>query len=208
MNIYSILSTKPHNLHYLLRYCKFIQYCEKINKHLPKSTYTEKHHICPQSKDLFPEFSNLTLHKWNSIKLTARQHYIAHYILHKTFGGCQTYAFFVFNLKWSNGNKRNYKVNSKIFEFSRIAYKKRNKLTNPFNNPLFQQQLKINLFETRGVINQFQLPEVKQKTKEFYLNVYGVDHNSKIPFLCIIQNKKTYGKNIVSRLYPELKQYF
>jgi hypothetical protein len=36
----------------------------------------------------------------------------------------------------------------------------------------------------------------------------GVDNPSKVMFLSIIETKKTYAKNLISRYYPDLKQYY
>lgn len=91
-DIYFILTSKPHNSHYLRRYYKFIINCREKNKSLDKNTYTEIHHICPKAKDLFPEYKNFKIFKWNEIKLTARQHIIAHLILWKTYGKSQAQA--------------------------------------------------------------------------------------------------------------------
>ena len=84
-----VLKTKPHNLHYLNRYIKFINYC--IDN--PILSKTEDHHICPKSSDLFPEFKSFNKYPWNKAKLTLRQHYIAHRLLWKAFGGRQSQAF-------------------------------------------------------------------------------------------------------------------
>lgn len=92
MNIYSVLKTKPHNSHYLKRYIKFIYYCSESNKSLPDLEYTETHHICPKAKDLFPEYTDLKVYSWNSIRLTFRQHLMAHVMLWKTFKGSQAMA--------------------------------------------------------------------------------------------------------------------
>jgi hypothetical protein len=48
----------------------------------------ELHHICPRSLGGSQKKSNLIL-------LTPREHYIAHLILWKTYGGSMTYAFFM-----------------------------------------------------------------------------------------------------------------
>ena len=48
----------------------------------------------------------------------------------------------------------------------------------------------------------------REKSKQTSLLLYGYDNPSKIPFLCIIANKKVYSKNILSRWYPELKKYY
>jgi hypothetical protein len=85
--IEEILKQKPHNTHHLNRYIKFIKTCK------PYSGYSELHHICPRAKDLFPEFGCLKDNPWNGIRLSARQHFIAHRMLWKAYGGSQTYAF-------------------------------------------------------------------------------------------------------------------
>lgn len=89
MSIYTILSSKPHNSHYLRRYFRFIS----TRKNQPGAT--EKHHICPKAADLFPEYAKFKDHKWNMIHLTYREHFIAHWILWKAYGGSQTHAFFI-----------------------------------------------------------------------------------------------------------------
>ena len=89
-SIYSILCSKPHNLHYLNRYWKFIQLFFHQNQVKHNTSY---HHICPKSSDLFPEYASLKLNPWNGVHLTYRQHYIAHWLLSKAYGGKQKYAF-------------------------------------------------------------------------------------------------------------------
>jgi hypothetical protein len=72
---------EPHcaSPHYLKRYLKFIEAC--TNATLPDGEYTEHHHICPSS--MFPEYRNLRLNPWNDAVLSARQHFIAHWMLAK-----------------------------------------------------------------------------------------------------------------------------
>lgn len=84
MDIYRVLKTKPNNEHYLKRYVAFITSCQRHNQ-TALTSYTEKHHICPKSKDMFPEYKNLKQHPWNKCELTYRQHIIAHLILYKCF---------------------------------------------------------------------------------------------------------------------------
>jgi hypothetical protein len=111
ISIYAILASKPHNEHYLTRYFKFILSC----KHSPED-YTEKHHICPKAKDLFPEYSKLKTHPWNMAVLTARQHFIANWMLWKAYPkiASQFYAFDAFvNIADKNSlHKRSVKINS------------------------------------------------------------------------------------------------
>lgn len=86
MDIYEVLRTKPHNERHLARYVKFIQ-SRQLNL-----GPTERHHICPKAKDLFPEYKSFKDFPWNMIRLTLREHYIAHLLLWKTFGGSQAFS--------------------------------------------------------------------------------------------------------------------
>ena len=118
MDLFTILSSKPHNVHYLKRYVKFINLCETKNKTL-SDTYTEKHHICPRSKSLFPEFSNLTKNKWNKIILTAKQHFVAHHLLWKAYPNtpmAYVFKFFVDGCKTNVQNRFGGRVTSKIYQ--------------------------------------------------------------------------------------------
>ena len=92
MDIYKILSTKAKNERQVRIYVKFIERCNKLNLENKNLGYTELHHICPKAKDLFPEYEDLKVHKWNGINLTAYQHIVAHIISWKAFGGSQAFA--------------------------------------------------------------------------------------------------------------------
>lgn len=95
MNFYSYLKDISKNEHYLNRYIKFIEFCQYQNIN---SYYTEKHHILPVS--LFPEFKK---EKENIIKLTGRQHFIAHWMLAKITRSPK--MWFSFNQMRRLGNK-------------------------------------------------------------------------------------------------------
>jgi hypothetical protein len=107
MTIYAILTSIPHNHHYVKRYVSFIEGCQKVNEDY--TGYTEKHHICPKS--LFPEYKSFSKHPWNKVVLTARQHVIAHWILWKVYpdSRCMQRAFYLLT-----HNKRQ-KIDSKTF---------------------------------------------------------------------------------------------
>jgi len=96
-DIYAILASKPHNPHYLKRYFKFIQWCQQ---NPTNEEYTEEHHICPKADDLFPEYKSLYKNPWNAIKLSAKQHIIAHIFLWKSYGDSQSAALtFIFSTR-------------------------------------------------------------------------------------------------------------
>ena len=115
MDIYSILSSKPHNPHYLNRYITFIKQCQ--HKNVGHEGYVERHHICPKADDMFPEYKDFRLHPWNCAVLTARQHYIAHLMLWKVFPteSCLGAIWNMSNGKWKQYNRR-----SKLYEIARV----------------------------------------------------------------------------------------
>lgn len=77
-----MLLYQPMNQHYLNRYLKFID----ALKNQSIDGYSEKHHIMPRSMGGGDEPSNI-------IVLTLRQHYIAHWMLWKAYGGKMAVAF-------------------------------------------------------------------------------------------------------------------
>lgn len=113
--IYDILSSKEHNSHFLKKYVNFLKKCFVQN--INYKGYVEVHHICPKAKTLFPEYANLTHHKWNCIKLTPRQHFIAHWMLWKCYGDSQYRCFWmmVHGVKTKKHDERYKCSNSKLF---------------------------------------------------------------------------------------------
>ena len=110
MNIYSILSSKPHNSHYLNRYIKFIEGCQV--KNIGFEGYIENHHICPKAEEMFPEYISFNEHPWNKISLTARQHFIAHMLLWKAYPEYSSMRFAFWRL--ING-KHDIKITSRVY---------------------------------------------------------------------------------------------
>ena len=85
---------------YIARYNNFI---ESLKDQEVSGVY-EKHHIVPKSMGGTDDATNL-------IKLTPRQHYIAHWMLWKAYGGKMAQAFHFMN------HHPNYKkINSKLYE--------------------------------------------------------------------------------------------
>lgn len=94
------------NQHYNSRYEKFIDSL----KTQTVLGYTERHHIVPKSLGGSNDKSNL-------IRLTPRQHYIAHWMLWKIYGGAMTRAFFLMSHE-----DRNHRINSKTYKLARENY--------------------------------------------------------------------------------------
>jgi len=125
MNIYALLTSKPHNRHHLSRYCRFILACQKYNqehnilrrsKSNPTGIYMEDHHICPKARDLFPEYASFKMFSWNKATLTSRQHFIAHIMLAKAFGGSQSRAIVCMISRLARRNVDNIKITSILYE--------------------------------------------------------------------------------------------
>jgi hypothetical protein len=76
-------------MNYDLIYTSIIQ----NRKSNPVTGYTENHHILP--KCLFPQFKNLKEHSWNSVNLSAREHFICHQLLVKIYSGKLIHAAFM-----------------------------------------------------------------------------------------------------------------
>ena len=55
----------------------------KLQKSNQDYVYYERHHILPAS--LFPEYKDLKDNKWNSVLLTAREHFICHILIWKHY---------------------------------------------------------------------------------------------------------------------------
>ena len=116
------------NLEYLEKYLNLV-----LNYNTD-SSYTESHHILPKS--LFPQFKK---DKWNLVRLSAKDHFFAHYYLHKSIPKepNMTYGLWgMCNQQSPNHSDREYIDNhtneiSLIYEEARIAHsrlmsKKRN----------------------------------------------------------------------------------
>lgn len=104
MNFYEILKPITVNNHYMERYLKFLDYCSK--QKLPEDECIERHHVLPVS--LFPEFKK---NKDNIIKLSARQHFLVHWMLAKFTNATQ--MWFAFNQMKRVG------YNSILYEYAR-----------------------------------------------------------------------------------------
>lgn len=86
------------------------------NKNDPNWIYNERHHIIPKCLGGTDDKSNL-------VNLTAREHFIAHYLLWKIYPCDGTLLAFYMFKKGNNDScvKRNFK-NSKLYESARLAY--------------------------------------------------------------------------------------
>lgn len=97
------------NKHYNNRYDKFIKALQhKYRNGYPDDRYGEVHHIIPKSKGGSNAAHNL-------IKISAREHYILHWMLAKAYGGGMWYAFNMMTQNTSKGDGRSAIKTSSIF---------------------------------------------------------------------------------------------
>lgn len=105
----TLTSHEHRSAHWLSRYAKFIASCARP----AHGEYFESHHICPSA--LFAEYRNFGTHAWNKVDLTGRQHFIAHWMLWKAYGGKMTYAFYMMQCK-GIGQDRHVVRSSRVYE--------------------------------------------------------------------------------------------
>lgn len=103
MDYKSILTSKKHNPHYLTRYIKLIDFFKS------QHNVGHRHHICPKARDMFPEYKSCS--SWNIVEVTARQHFLLHWVLSKAYPETsQTLAFFYMTNTLNKRRGRDYAV--------------------------------------------------------------------------------------------------
>lgn len=197
MTIYTILTLKEHNQHHLLRYIKFIEHYQISNINIKGNV--EKHHICPKAADMFPEYKSFSLHPWNCVVLTPRQHFIAHLMLWKAFPTTRSQVYALGRMKHSAGIKNT----SKLYEAYRLDFSKKRSaevLERPFhhmkapNNPAA-------LAVEKGT-HHFLDSEVQSKIN--YKKVINGTH----PFLDKVKAKERADKRIENGTHHFLNEDF
>jgi hypothetical protein len=103
-------------------YTWYSNICQRaLLRNLPTSVYTEKHHILPKS--LYPEYSK---NKDNLVKLTAREHFICHWLLTKIINNPKT--IYAFQMLIPNKTSNRYRPKSSIvYENLKKKFSKNNK---------------------------------------------------------------------------------
>jgi hypothetical protein len=108
----------PNNKYYTW----YSNICQRaLLRNLPTSTYTEKHHILPKS--LYPEYSK---NKDNLVKLTAREHFLCHWLLTKIVNDPKT--IYAFQMMIPNKTTNRYRPKSStVYENLKKKFSKNNK---------------------------------------------------------------------------------
>jgi ribosomal protein L37AE/L43A len=115
---YDILHQNFEDNKYLRWYIAIVSNKEMRSKKEPQ--YYEEHHILPKS--LFADYKNLRKNKWNRVLLTAKEHFICHWLLTKV---CKNEFQYQKMLKAFVGMTRNKNGNRKLtsFEYSKLKEK-------------------------------------------------------------------------------------
>lgn len=132
----------------LNRYLRFIDYALKNS---PIDQYTELHHILPKS--CFPQYITTD---WNLVRLSARQHFIAHWMLWRIFKNSELAgAFWAMNHQMSKGQKRYNKLNSRSYQRLKEQQSANMRSNNPMHDPLVVQKKsgKNHHVYTKGIVN-------------------------------------------------------
>lgn len=182
-----IIQISVYNKENILNYQKiYNSICDRgQTRILPKEVYTERHHITPKCLGGSDEKGNIT-------KLTAREHFLCHYILaiklhpnnHKLMYAL--WAMCKLENKYQNRN-----ISSRNYEHARIIYIKyqSNKMSGS-GNPMYQKPVSI---ETREKLKEKRKLRIGQRAPNFG-KVFNDDWKSKMSMKKIKEKNPFYGK--------------
>ena len=185
---HAIQSNVSVNFHYYERYVKFIFF--RINKTFDNNldVYTENHHIIPICLGGSSNTNNL-------VKLTGREHYLAHWMLAKAFSNAKLmYAFFMMN-NIHLDNKRTYNNNSILYESAKksmIEYQKKTVI-------VFDNELSV---YRRIDKSEFNSDRYNYATKNM-LSCFDIETGNKVFITCdeYYKNKNKYIHKNKNKLY-------
>lgn len=110
-------------MNYIRHYNLLVQKAQKENRVKTKENYYEKHHIVPKSEGGTDTKENLVL-------LTAREHFIAHWLLYRDQPNIKSRAYAFWKMCTQHNPKQNrYTPSSRIYEEARLGFRKANSKT-------------------------------------------------------------------------------
>ena len=110
-------------MEYYKHYNLLVQKAQQENRTKTKETYYEKHHIVPKSEGGSNTKENLVL-------LTAREHFIAHWLLYRDKPNSQSRAYAFWKMCTQHNPKQSrYTPSSRVYEEARLGFKEANSKT-------------------------------------------------------------------------------
>lgn len=169
----SALIKKGGNEHYSKRYINFIKRCKDKNENM-EYEYTENHHILPKAKGYWPEYRLRSEHPWNTVTLTAEQHFIAHWILARALGGRMWFAFNMMFVSSTNGNRAEFtnKKERKIYSDLRQNMKHELRIKSLGRKLTEEQKAKLKAATTGRKRSKEELEKLSKSLRETKKKLY------------------------------------
>lgn len=124
-------------MEYIKHYNLLIQKAQKENRVKTKEQYYEKHHIVPRSEGGSDTEENLVL-------LTAREHFIAHWLLYRDNPNKQSRAYAFWKMcTQHNPSQSRYTPSSRIYEEARLGFREANSKTHKGKTLSIKQKKQI-----------------------------------------------------------------
>lgn len=129
------------NIHYSTRYIKFI---ESRKKRIYEGI-TETHHILPRSLGGDNSIDNL-------IKLSPREHFLAHWMLWKAYSNKEmTFAFW--SMRMNKTNTRSFNITSRVYQSLKEQHSIHQSIRMTENNPMKDIRSRERVSESRKKLN-------------------------------------------------------
>ncbi|MDR2873954.1 MAG: HNH endonuclease [Methanobrevibacter sp.] len=161
-------------MNYEKNYYDYIEYVKTLDRKKGEGIYYESHHIIPKSMGGDNSKDNLVL-------LTAREHYLAHYLLYKIYKNSK--MIFAF---WFINNDRKHKCNSRFYELSRKLNSE--KLKEKWSKPGYKEKIKQQYFNYYNSLSEEEKNEMNKASKEYQLKQQELLYTGK-KVICIETNK-------------------
>jgi hypothetical protein len=161
-------------MNYEKNYYDYIEYVKTLDRKKGKGIYYESHHIIPKSMGGDNSNDNLVL-------LTAREHYLAHYLLYKIYNNSK--MIFAF---WFINNDRKHKCNSRFYELSRKLNSE--KIKERISEPGYKEKMRIQALNYYNSLSEEEKNEMNKAGKEYQLKQQELLYTGK-KVICIETNK-------------------
>ena len=185
------------NMDYKKVYNQLIEYA----KQNPLAKYKEQHHIVPKAEGGSDDKSNL-------IKLTARQHYIAHLLLAKIYDDVKMHRAVLMMQSISKCHKRNFKFNSRLYDAIRNKYSEKISGENHWNygKPAWNKGIQLSYEQKEKIRKALTGHHLQESTKEKLRNKTHTDEwKAKMSEKMSGKNNPFYGKSHTPETMKRIK---